>query len=531
VLLDPDAARTSYSYDVQNRLIEIWNPQNERTTLSWDALDREQKKTLANGMAVSHTYDATGRETLLENRAAAGTALAVFTATYDAVGNPQAWQELDGVRVTYGYDEIYQLINEQRSGANAYNTTYGYDGAGNRTLKNDSGQLTTYALNAASELVLVTPPAGQPTTISWDANGNMAEENAGGSRTTYAWDDENRMTRVALPDGTVETHAYSADGHRQRKDVGATVQRYVWDDENVLLELDGSLVTQVRYTDFPGFWGGLASQRRSGVSNFYGFDLQANSRILVSVGGAITDNYTFKAFGEELAITGTTANSLRFGGAVGYYRDTEARLYVRARQLSVVQGRWLSRDPIGFDAEDGNAYRYVGNNPVGAVDPTGLQEEWTGPCEKWEEEACERWCNEQRPPLRYKGCHVRYKRTPQGILRVVFCDWANWCRDICKPPECVPMNDPRVAGWRWPSPGSAAASCARAGETCHARRDGKLANPGMPCVGHGDHYKVICERRGRPNARPRHAGSVFCCPSCLDGPGGPQRIKVCGRKC
>jgi RHS repeat-associated protein len=34
-------------------------------------------------------------------------------------------------------------------------------------------------------------------------------------------------------------------------------------------------------------------------------------------------------------------------------------------------GRWLSEDPIGFDAGDANLYRYVGNSPPNATDPTG----------------------------------------------------------------------------------------------------------------------------------------------------------------
>ncbi len=34
-------------------------------------------------------------------------------------------------------------------------------------------------------------------------------------------------------------------------------------------------------------------------------------------------------------------------------------------------GRWLSQDPIGFEGEDANLYRYVGNTPLRYTDPTG----------------------------------------------------------------------------------------------------------------------------------------------------------------
>jgi hypothetical protein len=35
-------------------------------------------------------------------------------------------------------------------------------------------------------------------------------------------------------------------------------------------------------------------------------------------------------------------------------------------------GRWMEEDPIGFEAGDTNLYRYVGNNPTDATDPSGL---------------------------------------------------------------------------------------------------------------------------------------------------------------
>ncbi len=38
-------------------------------------------------------------------------------------------------------------------------------------------------------------------------------------------------------------------------------------------------------------------------------------------------------------------------------------------------GRWMTMDPIGYEAGDENLYRYVGNDPVNGLDPSGLHRE------------------------------------------------------------------------------------------------------------------------------------------------------------
>jgi hypothetical protein len=51
--------------------------------------------------------------------------------------------------------------------------------------------------------------------------------------------------------------------------------------------------------------------------------------------------------------------------------------YNRARYYDPVTARWMSQDPLGFDAGDSNLYRYVQNEPANATDPTGLKGELT----------------------------------------------------------------------------------------------------------------------------------------------------------
>jgi RHS repeat-associated protein len=47
--------------------------------------------------------------------------------------------------------------------------------------------------------------------------------------------------------------------------------------------------------------------------------------------------------------------------------------YNRARYYDPSIGRWISQDPLGFEAGDSNLYRYVNNRPTATTDASGLQ--------------------------------------------------------------------------------------------------------------------------------------------------------------
>ena len=145
----------------------------------------------------------------------------------------------------------------------------------------------------------------------------------------------------------------------------------LWDNDNLLLELDAALTVTGRYTGTPDAWGGLISQWQqaqlvdrwnSPSSSFYAFDSQGSTRVLTNPAGAVTDASAYRAFGAAWQGGNGSANAYRYAGEYGYYRDSAAVQYVRARYLNVLQGRWMSAKPANRQRGH-NPYAYGQNRP------------------------------------------------------------------------------------------------------------------------------------------------------------------------
>ena len=90
-------------------------------------------------------------------------------------------------------------------------------------------------------------------------------------------------------------------------------------------------------------------------------------------GNAILDHIVYDSFGNTTSQTNSAFAMLM--GFDGYIQDSVTGLYyANARFYSSQMGRFINQDPSGFSAGDSNLYRFVGNHPTYATDPTGLFE-------------------------------------------------------------------------------------------------------------------------------------------------------------
>jgi RHS repeat-associated protein len=85
----------------------------------------------------------------------------------------------------------------------------------------------------------------------------------------------------------------------------------------------------------------------------------------------VVAHMTYDTFGRVW--TSTTPSTEFHFAFTGRDLDPESDLYhYRARYYDPATGQFISADPIGFEAGDGNLYRYVGNGPIDRTDPSGL---------------------------------------------------------------------------------------------------------------------------------------------------------------
>jgi RHS repeat-associated protein len=99
-------------------------------------------------------------------------------------------------------------------------------------------------------------------------------------------------------------------------------------------------------------------------------DHQGSIRQIVDNTGSLLNQITYDSYGNITHQTNPSV-TFRFGYTGREWDGETGQYYYRARYYDARVGRFLSTDPIGFTAGDANLYRYVGNSPTNATDPSG----------------------------------------------------------------------------------------------------------------------------------------------------------------
>lgn len=376
-----------YVYDaITKELKDIVSDQAGTFTFGYDAFGRRSSLDFPNGVVGSYSYDDVNQMDWLTgidytDGAAGPDILKVGYPLHDKVGNRKQRVE-DGIATDYQYDSLYR-VTQAKTGPSEEDFTY--DLVGNResgpTVKDTPA--VSFEHNAANQM-----EKGRKYTYDYDDLGNQSHRYLNAAKTKYwqySWTAENQLQQAQLikDSQTLRTlnFKYDAFGRRIEKQVvdtlATTTTTFVYDGEDIVLQLvdDGATVSTRQYLHGPGIDEPLA-QVVGGQSYFYHADGLGSVLALTDSAKGIVQRHTYDTFGMLTSVLDS-----EFGNAYTYTArewDRELGLYYyRARYYDPMEGRFISKDPIGFAGSDVNLYGYVWNNPVFWRDPRGLGgEDW-----------------------------------------------------------------------------------------------------------------------------------------------------------
>lgn len=207
--------------------------------------------------------------------------------------------------------------------------------------------------------------------LSYNLNGDLESISENSELTTFSYDVFGNLRSVVLPNSNEIEYVIDPNNRRVGKKVNGNIaQGFVYKDQlNPIAEMDGSgnIISRFVY----GSKINTPDYMIKGSSNYQIISDQLGSPLFVinSTDGTIIQEMTYDEFGNVL--TDTNPGFQPFGFAGGLYDSDTGLTRFGARDYNPATGRWLSKDPIGFRGGDSNLYRYVNNNPVNFIDPTG----------------------------------------------------------------------------------------------------------------------------------------------------------------
>ncbi len=347
----------SYSFDNGNRLTSLTNPYSEVTSTSYNADDLPTQGTAGNSSVTLYAYDSLDRCTDVWHKTSGGATLGRYQYSYDSASNVTSRADNDGSTTSFGYNGANALTSESRSTPNSYSISYTYDHNQNRLTKTIGGVTDSYSYDYNDKLTSTSSK-----TFSYDNNGNCTAVTTGGNTTSLSYDYENRITGITYPNTSTNSFQYNGLNLRTRKVDSSGTINYLCDGTD-----PGSAVV----ADTNATYTGVLSERRSGVSKFYHGDALSSTRGITNSSQTATDGILYDAFGMTVSRTGTTPTPFGFVGGAQYQTDPDSGLMLLGnRYYDSSIGRFITQDPIG---DGDNWYAYVDNNPLGGIDPLGLQ--------------------------------------------------------------------------------------------------------------------------------------------------------------
>ena len=371
--------QTTYVYDDDNRTVTVTDPHGFVVIYKNDEAGRLKELTYPGNKKVVYGYDKLNRMETVRLDWLNQTA----TYEYDPAGRLKKLTNFNGTVTTYGYDDANRLTSlENKKSDNSIISSYSFpvlDGVGNRAqaVVNEpftpvlNPEDTGYTYNEKKNRLEV---AGA-TTFGYDFEGQLARINTD----TYTFDYEHRLKGIQQT-GFSGQYSYDGKGNRLEAVRNGVKTYYIYDmNGNVLAEADGGRNITRYYIQGQGL---LAMVTPTDQVYPYHFNAIGSTVVMTGSSEDIVNEYAYDSFGAVLSQDESIVQPFKYVGQYGVMAEPNGFYYMRARYYDPNVGRFVSEDPIGFEGGTVNLHEYVGNNPVNAIDPTGLIKiygNWCGP--------------------------------------------------------------------------------------------------------------------------------------------------------
>jgi RHS repeat-associated protein len=363
-LTTPSGQSVLYGYNTNGQVASITiNGSTLLSGVSYEPFGPVKGWTWGNASTMSRMFDNDGKVTAI---ASAGEKTYGYDDAFRITGITDTITPTDSY--TFGFDELDRLTSAAKTG-----TTRGwtYDANGNR-LSETGAAPSAYTISSTDNRVSAIS-GSVSRSYSYDAAGNTLTY----SNITATYNNRGRMSTLTKG-ATTATFSYNALGELVKRAGGlpGTVH-YVYDEAGHLLgEYDGTGAL-IQETIWLGDTPVATLRPGTPVGVFYVHTDHLNTPRKVTRPSDNQPRWTWESdpFGtdppnDDPASLGTFTYNLRFPGQI-YDAHTELN-YNYFRDYDAVTGRYVQSDPIGL-AGGINTYGFVGGNPLGSVDPLGLQ--------------------------------------------------------------------------------------------------------------------------------------------------------------
>ena len=425
--IDNGDYQNNYSYDRQENLISIINPDNSETKYEYNnggviekiLYRKDQTSNFSeiisdidyspngqmsdlyfnNGAITHNTYDPNNlyrlstKTTIVSGK----DNLQNLNYSYDNVGNiTQIVDSSDtntNKTINFTYDDLYRLIFVQAintANNQDYNRTYGYNAIGNIMIKSDQGEYVYsndgYANPHAVTAIGNGPSATEevsmsniPSTFNYDHNGNLISD----LTWNYAWDYNNRLIKATNDEHTAIGYSYDSQGNRIKLDNESEVT--IFPNKYYNIKTRENVATKQIFINDQ-----LIATVENNNTYFVHNDHLGGTNVVTDSNGEMVQTIDYYPFG-AIRFDNQPGDFNQKRKYTGHEYDQETDLnYMGARYQSGQIGRFISVDPASqnnpekflSDPQQLNMYSYARNNPLYYVDPTGMYNIETGQVEK-----------------------------------------------------------------------------------------------------------------------------------------------------